>query len=76
MSSRQETIMEILRTHGPMTAQDIGRMMEERGMTGPTSSRDKVGHTLRVLSRYGMVKQVGEERWRNGAIILVWEAVQ
>ena len=76
MSSRQDVILEILRIHGPMTAQDIGMRMEERGMIGPTASKDKVGHTLRILSRYGLVKQVGEERWRNGTLIPIWEAVQ
>lgn len=74
MSIRQDTILEILRRDGPMTAQEIGDRMAARGMVGATSSRAKVAHTLRVMSRYGLVRTSGERVCRNGAKTIIWEA--
>lgn len=77
MSIRQETILDILsRNPQGMTAQEIGEEMVKLGMTGPTSSNAKVGQALRILQRYGKVRPAGERKWRNGATIIVWEAVE
>lgn len=71
--TRQEQILEALRTHGPMTPRQIQTLSEE------SLDKDSIDHTrrrLRALHKYGLIRPAGEVREKGSPPSTLWEAVE
>lgn len=71
--TRQEQILEALRTHGPMTSRQIQALSKE------SLDKDSIDHTrrrLRALHKYGLIRPAGEVKGKGSPPAILWEAVE
>ena len=69
---RQELILTVLRSHGPMT---VCQILDKLDIPNNNSTQSSCNSALRKMRKWGEVKKVGTIGPR-GHIAFVWEAVE
>jgi predicted ArsR family transcriptional regulator len=70
---RRDVILQILRAHGNMTAQEVATVLHMRGIT-PSGDRNFAAPRLTELKQEGKVKTVGKKRCtKTGRSVTVWQ---
>jgi predicted ArsR family transcriptional regulator len=74
LTARQKTVLQILKTGGDMTAQEIAAELHRRGIT-PTDERNFSAPRLTELADMGLVKAVNKKICgKTGKTVSVWSA--
>jgi predicted ArsR family transcriptional regulator len=72
---RRDVILQILRAHGDMTAQEVATVLHLRGVT-QSEDRNHAAPRLTELKQAGQVKAVGKKICRRtGRSVTVWQAL-
>ena len=75
LTARQQTVLQILRECGDMTAQEAAAELHRRGVT-PTDERNFAAPRLTELADVGLVQAVGKKICgKTGRRVSVWSAV-
>ena len=75
LTARQDTVLQILKDCGDMTAQEIATELHRRGIT-PTDERNFSAPRLTELADMGLVRAVGKKVCnKTGKTVSVWSAV-
>ena len=76
LNERQETVLQILKDNGDMTAQEIAAELHRRGIT-PTDERNFSAPRLTELADMGLVRAVGKKTCgKTGKTVSVWAVVK
>ena len=72
---RRDMILQILRSHGDMTAQEVAAVLHMRGIT-QSEDRNHAAPRLTELKQAGKVKAVGKKIChRTGRSVTIWQAL-